>query len=101
LIDKVIFSDTFISFDIKVIPNSKKNSIDFKVYPFKIHIVKPAVDNKANKEVVLYLKKIFKVKKTDLLIVKGEKNRNKVIKINNLSKNLFLKAMGGVSEKRL
>jgi len=38
-------------------------------------------DNKANEELVEYLSEIFKVKKSEIKILRGEKDRRKVISV--------------------
>ncbi|GAB6886895.1 DUF167 domain-containing protein [Desulfothermus okinawensis JCM 13304] len=63
-------------------PGAKKNSIE-GVYQncLKVKICAPPVDNKANKEVVEFMSKIFKVKKSQIKIVGGQKNRKKLLLI--------------------
>jgi hypothetical protein len=71
---------------IKIQPNSKKNEILEKIeingeeYQ-KIKINAPAVDNKANKELIKFLAKEFNVAKSNMKIIRGEKNSLKVLKI--------------------
>ncbi len=67
---------------IKVIPNSKKNKIgEFTGEYKKIHITAPPIENKANKELIKFLSKTYKIKKSSIKIIKGEKNQYKVIEI--------------------
>jgi len=45
----------------------------------KVKIRSPAVDNKANKALILFLSRILGVKKGNIQIVSGQKNRKKVL----------------------
>lgn len=67
---------------VKIVANSKQNSFEFTGladYPLKLKIAKPAVDGKANEEVVKYLSKILNVPKNYISIVKGEKSPIKTL----------------------
>jgi len=66
---------------IKVIPNAKDNFITEEKGQYKVHVKKPAINNKANEEVVKVLAKYFNVKKSNIIIVKGKTSRNKIINI--------------------
>ncbi|MFC1598412.1 DUF167 domain-containing protein [Patescibacteria group bacterium] len=69
-------------YTIKVIPNSKINKIVEQDESFlKIKLTAPATDNKANKALLDFLAKEFKISKKNIIIIKGNKNRNKSIKI--------------------
>lgn len=67
--------------EVKVIPNSKKSLIIKDNDKFKIYVKKPAVDNKANEEAIELLAEFFKVKKSNIKIIKGMKSRNKLIEV--------------------
>ena len=69
-------------YNIKVIPNSKINKIVEKENDFlKIKLTAPAIDDKANKALLDFLAQEFKISKKHINIIKGTKNRNKVVKI--------------------
>ncbi len=51
----------------------------------KITVTAPPVDGKANKHLIKYLAKTFKVAKSNICIVRGELSRHKQIKIIDLS----------------
>ena len=78
----------------KIIPKSSRNEIvkgeDGMV---KIKVTSPPIDGKANKAVVDMLSKQFKIPKKDILIVSGEKSRNKKIRIHGISESVFLKSV--------
>ena len=67
--------------NIKVIPNARKNEVIEEVDSIKVKVNSPAIEGRANKAVIKVLADHFKVKKSQISIVKGEKNRNKRIQI--------------------
>ena len=67
---------------IKVVPNSSKNVISGILdESLKIKIKAPAVEGAANKELVKFLSKLFKVSKSDIIFTNGETSKRKLIKI--------------------
>jgi uncharacterized protein (TIGR00251 family) len=66
---------------VKVIPNAKKNEIVEHELNLVVRITAPPVGGKANKEVIKILAEYFKIKKSSINIIKGEKSRNKLIEI--------------------
>jgi uncharacterized protein (TIGR00251 family) len=66
---------------IKVIANSKINSIEKEDDLYKVHLTERAIDGKANKALIYFLADHFKCKKQNIEIVSGQKSRNKVIEI--------------------
>ena len=73
------FSDKGITLNIKVIPNSSKNELIKEPDRLRLKITAPPVDNKANKFVIEYLSKFFKIPKTTIQIVRGTTSREKTI----------------------
>jgi uncharacterized protein len=74
-----------ISLEVKIIPNASKNEIvGWENDKLKIRIQKPAEKNKANKELVVFLAKIFKVAKSNVQIISGEKSSHKRIAIDGI-----------------
>lgn len=67
--------------EIKVIPNARKKEIIREGSGLKVKLTSVPRDGKANEELVEYLSKIFKVKKSEIKILRGEKDRRKVISI--------------------
>ncbi|MGI6680376.1 MAG: DUF167 domain-containing protein [Bdellovibrionota bacterium] len=57
----------------------------------KLQVACPPVDGKANNEVIKFLSKAFKISKSGVNIIKGEKQRLKSIKISNFTKDDFIK----------
>ena len=67
---------------IKVIAGAKQNSIEnFSEEILKVKINKPAVDGKANKAIVEYFSEILDLPKKNIIIISGEKNTIKNLRI--------------------
>ena len=70
--------------NLKIKPNYSKNCIigvivlDNKHY-LQVGIIKPALDGKANLELILFLSKTFDVAKSELRIIKGETSSYKQV----------------------
>ncbi len=71
--DKIIIN-------IKAQPNSSKNKIAgiYDKDKLKINIKAPAVEGAANKELIKFLSKIFKIPKSDI-VLKGENSKRKQV----------------------
>ena len=69
----------YVTFKIKAAPNSSINKIA-GIYndSIKINIKAPAVEGAANKELIKFLSKQFKITKSDI-ILKGETSKQKII----------------------
>ncbi len=65
--------------NIKISPNSSKNEIITDGDITKIKITTPPVDGKANKGLIEFLSKTFKIPKTSIKIIKGETSKEKTI----------------------
>lgn len=78
---------------IKISPGASKNEIIKTADGTKIKITTPPVDGKANKVLVDFLAKKFKIPKTSVSIIKGETSREKTIlfKVSNSEKISFIK----------
>lgn len=70
-----------VQINVKVIPNSSKNQLSLLDENIKINIIAPALENKANKEIVKFLSKVLGVKKKELSIIRGNKEKYKQILI--------------------
>ncbi len=67
---------------IKAVPNSSKNEICGLIGDaLKIKIKAPAVENKANEELVKFLSKLFKVSKTSITFKSGDTSKLKTLYI--------------------
>ncbi len=69
-------------FRVHVKPNAKTDSITVKESnELEVRICAAPVDGKANKYLVAYLSKIYKVSKSSVVILKGLNNPHKTIEI--------------------
>ncbi|HBR22219.1 MAG TPA: hypothetical protein DD713_06585 [Nitrospiraceae bacterium] len=66
---------------IKVITNANKNAVVEGEGMLKVYVNAPPVDGKANKVVAEVLAEHFKVRKSSVKIIRGEKSKEKVIEI--------------------
>jgi hypothetical protein len=67
--------------EIRVIPGASKNMIKEDDGIMRIYLTTAPVDGKANQALVKFLAKHYNVSKSSIGIIKGEKSRNKIIKI--------------------
>ena len=70
--------DEYVIMSIKAVPNSSKNLVSGLLdESLKLKIKAPAVEGAANKELVKFLSKLFKVAKSDVVFVGGETSKRK------------------------
>jgi hypothetical protein len=75
-------------------PRSSRNAvIGIHGDALKIALTAPPVDGKANKELLKFLAKYFKLPKGGIQIATGESSRSKSILINSLSKNAIIEKL--------
>ena len=65
--------------NIKIVPNSSKNDIILEDEFVKVKITAQPIEGKANKALIEFLSKKFKIPKTSIEIVKGETNKEKTL----------------------
>lgn len=75
--------------NVRILPNSSKNCMVCSQDAIKVKITAPPVEGKANKALVEFLSKTFKVPKTYFEIVKGETSKDKSILIKNIDDKKF------------
>ena len=74
--------DNYIIINVKAIPNSSKNAIlEVIKEQIKVKIKAPAVEGAANKELVKFFSKEFKVSKSDIEFIGGITSKRKRIKL--------------------
>ena len=66
---------------VKVIPRAKKEKIEVFDGILKVYIKAPAIEGRANKRLIELIADYFKVKKYNIIIIKGETSREKVLEI--------------------
>ena len=70
-----------VNYLIRVIPNARKSSVEVENERLKVKVSAPAVDGKANGAVLKALADHFKVRASQVKILKGERSRDKVVSI--------------------
>jgi uncharacterized protein len=67
---------------VRVIPNAKHNEVMNRVGSIvRVRIAAPAVEGKANDELIEFLAEFFSVPKSKVSILRGEKGKEKTIQI--------------------
>ena len=67
---------------LRVIPKASSNRIiQLSAGSFKVYVTAPAEDNKANKAVIELLAKYFKVRKSQISIIRGKRSHDKAVEI--------------------
>ncbi|MCF7908006.1 MAG: DUF167 domain-containing protein [Candidatus Omnitrophica bacterium] len=67
---------------VRVIPKAKKTRITQDKEVLKVYLNEPAIEGRANKKLFELLAEHFQVKKYQISIVKGQKQRDKIVEIN-------------------
>lgn len=63
-------------------PNSKNPRIEKDLMEtLHVYVNQPPLEGKANKAVIESLAKFLKIKKSEIVLMRGEKSKNKVFKI--------------------
>ncbi len=77
---------------LKIVPNSSKNDLIIEDEFIKVKVTAQPIENKANKALVEYLSKLFKIPKTNIEILKGDTSKEKtiLIKTNDAEKISFI-----------
>jgi uncharacterized protein (TIGR00251 family) len=68
--------------EVKVVPNARRVAVEKEEERYKVYVNAPAVDGKANKALIELLADYFKIKKSQVKIIRGEMNRIKIVSIN-------------------
>ena len=67
---------------VRVIPRAKKERIEKQEDGLKVYITEPAIEERANQKLIEVLADYFNTKKYNIIIIKGKKQRDKVVQIN-------------------
>jgi uncharacterized protein (TIGR00251 family) len=67
--------------EVKVIPNAKKREILYEEGRLRVKLTAPPLDGRANEELVACLAEAFKVRKSEVRILRGERGRKKVLSL--------------------
>lgn len=87
---------------LKISPNASKNEIIITDDLPKIKLTAQPIENKANKMLVEFLSKTFKIPKTSVIITKGETSKEKTILFKDADENKIslIKEILGVKDVR-
>ncbi|MBN2383755.1 DUF167 domain-containing protein [bacterium] len=75
--------------EIKVIPRARKKEAIPAGPVLKLKINEPAVEGAANKALIKYLSALFDISTAHIVILRGEHNRSKVVKLTGIDYVLF------------
>ena len=64
---------------IRIVPNSSRNEIILEEEFIKVKVTAQPIENKANKALIEFLSKQFKLPKTSIQSIKGETSKDKTI----------------------
>jgi uncharacterized protein len=83
-------------FNVRVIPRSSKNLIEWEEGGLKVHLTAPPVDGAANTTLIALLAQYISVPKRDIQIVRGAAGRSKIVEITGISTETLEKRIKGV-----
>ncbi|MFN0117644.1 MAG: DUF167 domain-containing protein [Elusimicrobiota bacterium] len=67
---------------VRVIANAKHSEVMGRLGSVvRVRIAAPAIDGKANEELIQFLAEFFEVRKSSVSILKGEKGKEKIIQV--------------------
>jgi uncharacterized protein (TIGR00251 family) len=72
-------SPGYSTINVKVITNAKKREIVKNGFDLKVKLTSLPLEGRANEELIELLADYFHLRKSEIQIIKGEKNRTKVI----------------------
>ena len=72
---------------IKIVPNSSKNDIIIEDEFIKVKVTAQPIENKANKALIEFLSKSFKIAKSNFEILKGDTSKDKTILVRTADEN--------------
>lgn len=97
--DFYCFEENSVIVNVRIQPGSSKNSLEGIISNcLKIKIKSPPVDGKANKELIKFLSKYFKVSKMNVKIINGEKSKLKKIKLSNVNSDRWSDFLSEIKE---
>ena len=71
--------------NVRVIPRSGKNLIEWEEGGLKVHLTAPPVDGAANDALIVFLAEFLGLHKRDIQIVRGTTGRHKIIEITGMT----------------
>ena len=70
---------------LRVIPQAKTARIIQEADTLKVYLNQPAIEGRANKQLIELLAKYYHTKKYQVKIIKGQKQRDKIVEIGEVS----------------
>ena len=67
--------------EVKVVPNAKKRAVTRDGPGITVRLTAQPLEGRANDELIRYLSELLKVRKSAIKIVRGEKDRRKLVEI--------------------
>ncbi|MBO8158575.1 DUF167 domain-containing protein [Thermosyntropha sp.] len=87
---EIVNTDDGVRFNVKVIPRSSRNQIvGDEAGILKIKLNAPPVEGEANKALISFLADVLRIAKSNVLILKGENSRRKVIEVRGINEQYF------------
>jgi uncharacterized protein (TIGR00251 family) len=79
---------------VRVVPRSSKEGVaGFEGGVLRIRLNAPPVEGKANEALVRFLAKAVGVPRSRITLVKGEKGRNKIVRVDGITREALLAAL--------
>ena len=70
---------------VQVVPRAKRQRVEVTKGGLKVYISTSPIEGKANKKLIDLLADYYQVKKYNISIVKGKKQKNKIIQIDEIN----------------
>ena len=88
-------SDEGLRIEVKVQPRSSRNQISGEQEgALKVKLTAPPVEGEANQALVNFLARSLKLPRKNIILIRGETTRNKLIEIRGISKEQLLQTLG-------
>jgi uncharacterized protein (TIGR00251 family) len=71
--------------NVRVIPRSKRNILEWEEERLKAHLTAPPVDGAANAALIALLAETFAIPKRNITLVRGSTSRHKVVAVEGLT----------------
>ncbi len=84
---------------VRVIPRSKRNSIEWTPGGFRVRLTAPPVDGAANDALVALLAERLGIAKRDISVVHGMTSRQKIVEVSGMTPEVLEQRLaGGIKE---
>ena len=83
---------------VKIVPNSSKNDIILEDEFIKVKVTAQPIENKANKALIEFLSKRFKIPKSSIEIIKGDTSKEKTLLLKIINKDKQKEVIAGLTK---